>query len=135
MLKYYITVSLRQFAKTLNQFFFTYIVQKKMWKVVYRFHLSNWKNWSLGYFHWIILKHIDFISKMQICSLKTTKYSRIFFTRLSPSNLSYAKGLILKFCTLSIFPALGIQKVVFVNKMLWRFDIILHIKLNNLFFH
>ena len=135
MLKYYITVSLRQFAKTLNQFFFTYIVQKKMWKVVYRFHLSNWKNWSLGYFHWIILKHIDFISKMQICSLKTTKYSRIFFTRLSPSNLSYAKSLILKFCTLSIFPALGIEKVVFVNKMLWRFNIILHIKLNNLFFH
>ena len=129
MLKYYITVSLQQFAKTLNQFFFTYIVQKKMWKVVYRFHLSNWKNWSLGYFHWIILKHIDFISKMQICSLKTTKYSRIFFTRLSPSNLSYAKSLSLKFCTLSMFPALGIEKVVFVNKMLNNF------KLNNLFFH
>ena len=40
MLKYYITVSLRQFAKTLNQFFFTYIVQSAKENVESRIQVS-----------------------------------------------------------------------------------------------
>ena len=33
MLKYYITVLLKQLKKSLNQFFFTYLVQTKIWKL------------------------------------------------------------------------------------------------------
>ena len=40
------------------------------------------------------------------------------------------KIFILNSCTLSIFPALEIKKLVFVGKILWLFDIILHIMVN-----
>ena len=46
----------------------------------------------------------------------------------------YSKSLILNSCTLSIFPALEIKKLVLLGKMLWRFNIIFHIWLINLCF-
>ena len=45
MLKYYITISLQQFTKTLNQFL-TYLGQTKIWKFVFLFDLCNLMNQS-----------------------------------------------------------------------------------------
>ena len=48
---------------------------------------------------------------------------------------SYLKCFILNYWTLSIVPALEIKKPIFVDKILWHFDIILHILLIHLLFH
>ena len=46
----------------------------------------------------------------------------------------YSKSFILISCTFATFPALEIKKLVVVDKILWRFGIILHIWLINHFF-
>ena len=66
MLKYYITVSFRQFMKTLNQFFYLSSEKEKFG------NLYTGLTWAterikavLRYFNWVIFKQMDIISKMQ----------------------------------------------------------------------
>ena len=52
MLKYYITVSFRQFVKAVSPFFYLSIKQMKIWKLVYRFDFVTERIKAiLRYFH------------------------------------------------------------------------------------
>ena len=64
---------------------FTCLVHRKIFKLVCRFDLINWKDKAiLRYFRWIIFKQIDISQKYKTsCSLKTTTYSHGTFTWLS----------------------------------------------------
>ena len=73
--------------------FFTYLVQTKICKLVYRFDLSNWK-----------LLHVA-IYFLHCCHLQWNNYS---------------KCLILNSCTFSVFPALEIKELLF---MMLRYNI------------
>ena len=128
MPKYYITVLLREFTKTLKQFF-TYLVETKIWKFAYLFDLRNWKNESSSeilLLYYILInghylenvKHIHW--KLLLVAIQFLRDCRLQWS-------SYSESFILNPCTLSISPAFEIKKLVFVGKILWRFDIILHI--------
>ena len=115
-------------------FFFTYIVQAKIWKLVYLFDLSNWRNKNS--FEMLSLDNI----LMNGHYLKNVKYHvckkliHVAIQFLHDCHLrwsGYLKSFIFNFFS---FPALEIKKLVFVDKILWRFDIILQIWLIHLFF-
>ena len=109
MLKYYITVSLRQFTK--NKSFLSFISGK--WKFG---NLHPWLTWAtewiktvFRYFYWII-----FYNKWKL----SQKY--IIFIWLSPQQNNYSKNFILNSYKLLIFPALDIKKPALVDKILWK---------------
>ena len=88
----------------------------------------------LRYFHWIIFKQMDIISKIQSIMF-TENYNKIqFFNACHLRWNCYSKSLISNFCMGSVSPAFKIKKLVLVGKIPWRFDIIFHIWLTNLFF-
>ena len=117
---------------------FAYLVQTKIWKLVYLFDLSNWKNKSsfeiLSLDDILINEHYPENVKYHFC-WKLLLVAVLFLRDCHLQWNSYSKSFILNSRTLSIFPALEKKKLVFVGKILWRFNIMLHLWLINLFFH
>ena len=134
MLKYYITVSLRQFTKTLNQFF-NLSRQTKVWKFVCFFDLHNWMNQSS--FEVTLLDNLLIkwhFKKYKITfSLKTAVFRNMIFWWLSPSVNQLLKKLYFELPYPLNFSCTWHKEASYC-KILWRFDIILHIWLINLSF-
>ena len=133
MLKYRITVLFQQFTKT----FFTYLLQTKIRKLAYQFGLSNWKNKNsfeiLSVDNILINGHYFENVKYHVCwKLLLVAIQFLYDCHLQWN--SYSKSFIFNCCTISVFPALEIKKLVFIGKIFWRFDIIWHIWLIHSFF-
>ena len=126
MLKYYIKYLFRQFTKTLNQFFYWSSANKNL--QTYLSDLSNWKNKSsfeiLSLNNILINGHYLKNIKHHVCwKLLHTAIKFLHDCHLQWN--SYSQSFILSSSTLSIFPALEIMKLVFLGKILRRFDVTL----------
>ena len=84
--KYYITISLRELMKTLNQFFY-HLGQTKIWKFACPFDSCNWMNqkqfWDTFIGKYFNKGTLSGKQKMEL-SLKTSVYEDIIFIWLSP---------------------------------------------------
>ena len=107
MLKYYISVSFRQFTKTLNKFLYSTRDNKNL-----EIFMSVWGTFIGKFFDKLTLSLKCKIS----CSLKNKICQHIIFVYdCHPQWNNYLKSFILNFCTLSIPPALETKKLVFVK--------------------
>ena len=135
MLNYYVIFLFRQFMETLNQFLHlsrtncNFEASMTVWFEQLKELKQFWGNFTRQYFNKLTLSQ----KCKRSCSVETTTCSHIIFTWLSSVN-SYSKCFTLNSCTFSIFHALEIKKLVLVGKILWRFDIILHIWLIHFLF-
>ena len=136
MLKYNIKISLQQFTKTLNQFFYLSRANKSLeiCMPVWFVWLNVLKQvWGILLDNILINGHYLIIQK----SISVENYCMWGYDFLwqSPAMKQVIEKLYFEFRTPSIFPALHIKKVAIVHKILLRFDIILHIWLIHLLFH
>ena len=137
MLKYYITVSLRQFTKTSNQFFYLSRVNKNLEICMPVWFVElNESNQFWGILLDNVLINWDYLKNTKQRFRWKLLYARVWFLYdWHPHWNSCSKNFILNSRTVSIFPALDIKKLAIVGKILWRFDIILHMWLIHLLFH
>ena len=147
ILKYDIKASFRKFTKTLNQFFnssrkrandslqicipvlFEQLNESKEFQGELRY--------TKFYFHWIMFWSMDnYLKNAKYCLRWRLHYVIIeYLYDCYPHWNSYSKSFIFNSCTLLIFPALEMKRLVLVGKILWRFDTLLYIWLIYLLFH
>ena len=136
MLKYNIKISLQQFTKTLNQFFYLSRANKSLEICIPVWFV--WLNvlkqvWGILLDNILINRHCLIIQN----SISVENYCMRgydFYMTVTAMKQVIEK-LYFEFRTPSIFPALHIKKLAIVHKILLRFDIILHIWLIHLLFH
>ena len=107
-----------------------FLGQTKVWKFVCLFDLCNWMNHSS--FEVILLDDLlingHYLKNTKLRFRWKLLYLGIWFSYdCHPQWINFSKTFILNSGTPSKFPALDIKKLAIVSKILWRFDIILHI--------
>ena len=90
IIKYYIAISLRQFTKTSNQYFFNLSRASKNWKFTCLFDLCRIKA-VLRYSYWKYFHKWTLSEEYKIAFLLKTIYEDIIFIWLSPAIKSAAR--------------------------------------------
>ena len=137
MLKYHITFLFRQFTKTFKSVYLLILDKRKLWNL---YACMIWAIERIETVHWIHSLDNNLTSGP---SLKNTKdhvwwkLLHVAIKYLYACHLQTAIHEVLhwipaRFQFLFVFE---IKRLVFVGKILWRFDIIIHIRLIHFFFH